>query len=341
VKSNKKIIILRLLGAIVTVTSIYFFAPWQFALYYLTPLPSSVQEQTEEAIEQGLDGIIVYIDKRGQPPEHYANGWHNRDKKIPAYHQALFKIASIGKLYNAASLAKLVAQEKIALNNTVGYYLPELVGRIENANKITIKMVVQHRSGIPNFTDTKDFDWSKNHPDLLQLVLDKPADFEPNTEYSYSNTNYVLLSKIMTKSLGYDHTQFIKSEILDPLQLENTYFSVKDIELETLMSGYYVGYDDDFKTLEQGYVASAEDVGIFLRALNNGDLFSAQEKDIYASLYEYSHTGWVLGYSSIARYHKDIDTVLIQFVNTTGNDTVLLNKIIYHRLVQTLQKRDM
>jgi CubicO group peptidase (beta-lactamase class C family) len=202
-------------------------------------------------------------------------------------------------------------------------------------------MLIQHRSGIPNFTDTKDFDWSKNHPDLLQLVLDKPADFEPNTEYSYSNTNYILLSKIMTKSLGYDHTQFIKSEILDPLQLENTYFSVKDIELEALMSGYYVGYDDDFKTLEQGYVASAEDVGIFLRTLNNGDLFSAQEKDIYASLYEYSHTGWVLGYSSIARYHKDIDTVLIQFVNTTGNDTVLLNKIIYHRLVQTLQKRDM
>lgn len=106
------------------------------------------------------------------------------------------------------------------------------------------------------------------------------------------------------------------------------------------MSGYYVGYNDDFKALEQSYVASAEDVGIFLRALNNGGFFSEQERDIYASLYEYSHTGWVLGYSSIARYHKDIDTVLIQFVNTTGNDTVLLNKIIYNRLVQILQKSE-
>ena len=84
---------------------------------------------------------------------------------------------------------------------------------------------------------------------IIELALDQSADFEPDTKHSYSNTNYILLSKIMTKSLGYDHTQSIKSDILDPLQLENTYFSVKDIELETLMSGYYVGYNDDFKAL--------------------------------------------------------------------------------------------
>lgn len=103
---------------------------------------------------------------------------------------------------------------------------------------------------------------------------------------------------------------------------------------------YYVGYDADFKELDQGYISTAEDVGIFLRALNDGTLFSDKEQEIYTSIYEYEHTGWVLGYSSIARYHSDIDTVVIQFVNTTGDDTVMLTGIVYERIIQILRIRD-
>ena len=55
------------------------------------------------------------------------------------------------------------------------------------------------------------------------------------------------------------------------------------------------------------------------------------------SLYDYGHTGWVLGYSSIARYHKDTDTVVIQFTNTTGDDRVLLTQIIYARILDILR----
>ena len=103
------------------------------------------------------------------------------------------------------------------------------------------------------------------------------------------------------------------------------------------MSGYYVGYEEDFKHLDQGYVATAQDVGVFLRALNDGSLFTEQESKIYSSIYEYNHTGWVLGYSSIARYHKDIDTVVIQFTNTTGDDRVLLTQIVYSRIMSILR----
>ena len=77
---------------------------------------------------------------------------------------------------------------------------------------------------------------------------------------------------------------------------------------------------------------------MFIRALNEGTLFTAEEADIYASLYDYGHTGWVLGYSSIARYHKDTDTVVIQFTNTTGDDRVLLTQIIYARILDILNK---
>ena len=68
-------------------------------------------------------------------------------------------------------------------------------------------------------------------------------------------------------------------------------------------------------------VATAQDVGIFLRALNDGSLLNDDEQAIYSSIYEYEHTGWVPGYQSIARYYPDTDTVVVQFVNSTGGDT--------------------
>ena len=62
-------------------------------------------------------------------------------------------------------------------------------------------------------------------------------------------------------------------------------------------------------------LATAEDVGIFLRALNDGSVFEEGEKEIYP--YEYNHGGLVVGYQSLAEYHKDIDAVVVQFINTT------------------------
>ncbi len=68
-------------------------------------------------------------------------------------------------------------------------------------------------------------------------------------------------------------------------------------------------------------VATAQDVGIFLRALNDGSLLNHDEQAIYSSIYVYEHTGLLPGYQSIARYHKDMDTVVILFVNTSGGNS--------------------
>lgn len=333
----KKISLKVLLAFSLTSISIYIFAPWEYGLYYLKPIPNSIQEQVHDATQHGLDGIIVYVQTANEPAKTYASGWHNRQAQIPAYGDALFKIASIAKLYDAAAVAKLVAANQLNLDNTLADYMPQLVGRIEYAEQITLRMMVMHRSGIPNFTDQDGFDWSSNSLDVLALALDKPADFAPNSDYAYSNTNYLLLEKIMSKILGYHYFRYIENEILMPLGLNNTYFSINDVDRKALMSGYYVGYEDDLKDLDQGYVASAHDVGVFLKALNTQGLFNVQEADIYRSIYKYEHTGWVLGYSSIAKYHPDIDTVVVQFTNTTGEDRVMLTHIVYERIMKILR----
>lgn len=320
-----------------TTGSIYLFAPWQFALYYLYPLPATVEAQVAQAVDQGLDGIIVYVDNIDGEPEAYAAGWHNREKQQPANPDALFKIGSIRKLYVASAIAKLTAEGTISLDKTLADYLPELEGHIQYADAISLRMMAQHRSGIPNYTDAEGFNWGEEYDDVLELVIDRAADFEPDTDYAYSNTNYLLLGRIMNAALGYDHEQFIRRALLQPLDLDNTYMSVKDVEPERIMSGYHVGYEMDFKMLDQGYVATAQDVASFVRALNDGSLLTDEEQDIYSSIYEYGHKGWVLGHSSTARYHSDIDAVVVQFVNTTGNDTVLLTGIVYDRILRILR----
>jgi len=341
-KQTKKIF--RIVLIMASISSLWF-VPWILVKAWILPLPDSVQEQVNEAIGHGLDGMIVYVDQAGKSPELYAAGWNDRKNKIPADPETLFKIASISKLYIAVAVSKLVKDNRLSLDKTLADYIPELEGRIENADQITLRLMVQHRSGIPNFTDSPGFweDASKGNRETLDLVLDMPADFKPDKKYSYSNTNYLLIGEILDKTLGYSHHQYIKTEILIPLELNNTYSLLSEVDIDDVMSGYDVGYDFDIKNNDfispaGSMISTAEDVGIFLRALNDGSLFDEGEQEIYSSIYVYEHTGLLPGYSSIAKYHKDIDTVVIQFVNTSGGYTWNLSEIVYKRIVKIVRK---
>ncbi len=340
---NKKVKLIARIVLLVGTAISLFFVPWLLVKAWILPLPDTVEEQVDEAIGHGFDGIIVYIDQAGKSPQYFASGWHDRESEIPANPYALFKIASISKLYDAVAVTKLVGKGRLSLDKTIADYLPELVGRIENAEKITLRLMIQHRSGISNFTDAPNF-WAaptESYEESLALILDMPANFEPGEDYEYCNTNYLLINKIMDNELGYGNFQFIQEEILMPLELNNTFASLSEVNIEDVMSGYHVGYPSDLKTNDYGMHATAEDVGTFLRALNDGSLFEPGEQEIYASIYEYEHGGWVPGYQSFAKYHKDLDAVVIGFYSTT--DPKLYNwnlsEIINNRIVKILKRQ--
>lgn len=340
---TKKIIrFLFILGSIASL----FFVPWPLVIAWVTPTPSSIQEQVDKAADYGLEGIIVYIDEKGKPPKFYTSGYKNRETKTPADPHSLFKIASVGKLYTAVAMAKLVNRGHVTLDESLADYFPELKGRIENADKITLKMMLQHRSGIPDYTRIQNY-WA--HPkqtdeERLHLVLDLPAHFKPDTAYEYSNTNYLLLSHLIEQVTGQDKFQFIKENILEPLELHHTYGSIKDVPIEEVMSGYYVGYKKDLKTEDHGFMlATAEDLGKFIRALNEGVVFkNKKEQDIYSSIYKYEHTGLIPGYQTIAKYHKAKDAVVIQLTNTVDFDGYQwnLSEIMYNRVVRIMSEKD-
>ena len=341
-KKSKRIIkILLLVGTIVSL----YFVPWPIVKAWITPMPDTVQEQVNKAPDYGFDGIIVYVGIKGEKPKFYAAGYKNRENEIPADPHALFKIASVGKLYNALAITKLARSGQLSLDKSLADYLPELKGSIENADKITLKMMVQHRSGIPNFTDSFNY-WAapkESDDEKLALVLGLPANFEPGEDYEYSNTNYLLLARIMDKVLGYNHYQYIQEEILTPLHLNHTYGSIQEVNMDDVMSGYYVGYDTDLKTDDIGsMLATAEDLGKFIRALNDGSVFKdKKEQEVYSSIYKYEHTGLIPGYQTIAKYHKDIDAVVIQFTNTVDFEGYNwnLSEIMYSRIVKIIRNK--
>jgi len=306
---------------------------------------NSVQLEIENAVGNKFDGIIVYVDQ-DEDSEYYSAGWKNRENKIPADPYSLFKIASISKLYIAAATSKIIYEGSLSLDKRLAEYLPDLDGRIENAEIITLRMMLQHRSGIPNFTDEEyGYPWGETPMSTwktLELVLDMPADFKPNKKYEYSNTNYLLIGEILDRTLGYSHHQYIKEEILIPLELNDTYSLLSEINLDDLTSGYHIGWDMDVK--QNNYIipggsmiATIKDVGVFLRALIDGSLLNKQEQEIYSSIYKYEHTGLLPGYQSIARYNEDIDAVVILFINTSGNSWSKTESV-YKKIVKAIKR---
>src|SRR5690606_14549353 len=134
----------------------------------------------------------------------------------------------------------------------------------------------------------------------------------------------------------------IQKEILTPMNLNHTYGSIRDVNMDDVMSGYYIGYDKDLKADDNGsMLATAEDLGKFVRALNDRVVFKdKKEQEIYSSLYEYGHTGLIPGYQTIAKYNKGIDAVVIQFTNTVNFEGYnwSLSEIMYNRIIKILKK---
>ena len=326
---------------LLTLASLWFI-PWTMLKMALRPQPATIQEQLDYATAQRFDGVILYVNHAGQESI-FASGWNDKNAEVVASPDSLFKIASITKLYVAVVVAKLVGRGQLSLDGTLSAYLPHLTTKIDNADQITLRMLVQHRSGIPNYTDAPDYPWhdpSLPTGDVMSIISGQSALFEPGTRRHYSNTNYYLIGEII-RTLGHDYGHFIRQDILSPLNLSRTFISVDQVDPADLMSGYVIGQDFEWKGINfsspaGSMVASARDVGVFLRALVDGTLMTPAEQTLYSELYDYGHTGLLPGYSSIARYHDELDAVVVQFVNTSGTRMWGETETNYRRVLRIL-----
>jgi len=305
---------------------------------------TSVDSALNFAVNSGVDGVWVYVDDGVSPPSTKASGVQNRVTQAPARETDLFKIASISKLFIAVSAVKLVDGGMLRLTDTLAFWLPAEAGRIDNADQITVRQLLLHRSGVPDFDSQTGFSWTRPHTDdqaLLDIVFDLPADFEPDARYEYSNTNYLLLGRVLNAALGYHHHDFVQNSILSPLGMTDTFLVLGDTDLALLARGYWDGVDrtgQDYTIPGGSMVSTSRDIGVFMRALATGNLLSANERSVYRSLFDsFGHSGWLPGFQSRARYYADVDTVVVQFINTTGGDSEQVAAQMHDALVTLLR----
>ena len=304
---------------------------------------ATVDEVLVTGVRQGVDAIWLYVDD-GISGSTKVLGQSSRATLAPARPNDLFKIASISKLFIAVATIKLADASMLTLDDTLAFWLPTEAARIDNADQITVRHLLQHRSGVPDFDSQPGFSWRRDHTDedlLLDTIYDMAADFQPDAQYAYSNTNYLLLGRILNAALGYHHHYFVQNAILSPLGMNATVSVLADVDVALLARGYWEGVDrteQDYTIPGGSMVSTASDVGVFMRSLARGSLLSDRERDLYESVFSgYAHSGWLPGFQSVARYYADIDTVIVQFINMTGGNSEQVAQDVHASVLEVLR----
>lgn len=194
-----------------------------------------------------------------------------------------FRIGSISKTFTATLIMKGVELGKINLDDKIDRYFPT----IQNGDEITVRYLLNHRSGITSFTDRSYFNWFTKpitKDALLDTIINKGLDFEPNADYAYSNSNYVLLTFILEDAFGKPFDKLLDKYIVKPLKLKNTGYGAAINTSKNEARSYRMGTEWEVEPEGHlsiplgagGIVSTPTDLCIFARALFNGQIVSAE-----------------------------------------------------------------
>ncbi|CAN5216954.1 serine hydrolase domain-containing protein [soil metagenome] len=195
-----------------------------------------------------------------------------------------FRVGSLSKTFVAVMVLQVVAEDVAGLDDLVTQHVPELT----IADGITIRQLLAHRSGLPDYVDeflpavSSDPARTWTHEDVLGVVVGQPLDFPPGEQFAYSNTNYIVAGLVLEQLTGRTVAENLESRIVEPLGLTGTYLA-PDTEREPIgaYSASLPGGDTagaSYRALETGagaagaVVSTAGDLATFLRALAHGDL---------------------------------------------------------------------
>ncbi|GIF04205.1 serine hydrolase domain-containing protein [Actinoplanes siamensis] len=203
-----------------------------------------------------------------------------------------FRVGSITKTFVATVVLQLAAERRLRLDDPVQRWLP---GAIPGGERIRIRNLLQHTSGIPDYTDilfatvedVLNVRYRTFRPEnLVALAAGRPPVFEPGTSWKYSNTNYVLLGLIVRRVTGHAYGTEIERRILRPLRLHGTEVPGTDVTIDGPHAHGYEGVEEngeivplDFTDLNPSMAYSAgeivsttADLNRFYRSLLGGRL---------------------------------------------------------------------
>ena len=196
-----------------------------------------------DALKAGpYPGISVAIEQHGKVVYQRGFGLADLERKVPVTPQIRFPIGSITKSFTCLSVMQLAAAGQIALDKTAGDYLPDLPAP---SRSVKIRQLLNHTSGIPNYTDLPDFPLSKSVGMSRQQVLgyfaSKPLLFEPGSAFNYSNSDTYILGLIVEKVSGQPYDQYVRGHVLQPFGMTRSGFDARDDGAADRARGYKMG----------------------------------------------------------------------------------------------------
>lgn len=176
---------------------------------------------TIERFDEGMGSISIFQDGREVYQKSY--GYADVENRTKANSTTKYRIGSITKTFTATIIMKLIEEGRLSLSSKLADYYPQ----VENSKEITIQHLLQHRSGISNFTASADyFSWNTQphtKKQLLKRIISGGANFKPDEKAEYSNSNYVLLTFIAEDVTNKKYADLLNEIIIYPCKLENTY----------------------------------------------------------------------------------------------------------------------
>ena len=250
--------------------------------------PLSYQQLIDNAVSDDIPGIILRVES---PDSLFVGsaGVADRHSGAPMQVDHQMPAGSAGKPMIALLTQQLATQGLLALDGTLADWLPaSLVAQIPHGNDITLRQLLNHSSGIYNFTDNAAYQASagdnpdklKTDADYIDYGLNQPAYFPPGEGFHYSNTNYLLIGLILERVLGEHPAAALRQQLLTPLALDATYFAGVEKDRGEIIAGYQVidgkrvntrPYIENFAPSAAPVVSTVGDLALFLRAVVSGD----------------------------------------------------------------------
>jgi CubicO group peptidase (beta-lactamase class C family) len=164
------------------------------------------------AVLVARDGVVL-LDK--------AYGFADLERRLPNTTSTRFQLASVAKTLTATAVMQLVVKGAIDLDAALPAYFADLPPAWQN---VTVAQLLSHTSGIPDYFSFDEFETERDlTPEaILAAAYNYPLDFDPGTEFSYSNTGYVILGMLIEKVSGKSYAEFLRANVLDPAGMRDT-----------------------------------------------------------------------------------------------------------------------
>ncbi len=264
-------------------------------------------------------------------------------KPINSNPETRYRIGSISKMFTTVMILQLVEEKKLSLNTP----LSKFYKKIPNSDSITIADLLNHHSGLYNFTNSEDYPkWmteSRSKKQLLELFVEQKPAFAPHEKGEYSNTNFVLLGFIIEDVTGKSYEENLSARITSRIRLKNTKYGSKinhaanEASSFEYSDGKWVELPETDMSIPGGagaVISSTPDLTAFITALSNGSLLSESSLESMKTFkggfglglfkipfYErsaYGHNGGIDGFLSSLAYFPD-DKVAIAFCSNGMN----------------------